>query len=169
MDLSTGQPADLNNHSSSGPANATHDNSKTHDSSNLGAQPTCWIRQIGSSCTDQQIDAMLQGQGAVLNGVWYEAEKDYKAPSTTIQAGSPGSPVNVSIPTASGKSSDPKDGTSVVGVVGAEQGEKPTGVYVATSTPKSGARRGSESGRGYGVVMMGFCALITAIVGWTLI
>ncbi|KAF2104278.1 alpha/beta-hydrolase, partial [Rhizodiscina lignyota] len=169
VDISTGQPIDPNTWSSQGPANATHDNSKTHGSSNLGAQPTCWIRGISSSCTEDQQQAILQGQGSVVAGVWYPEQDDFKAPSTTIQAGSPGSPVNVSFGTetagGTSSSSDSNEGTSVVGVVGAQQGDQPTGVYVATGTPKSDASAPGERMASIAIVLIGFWTSFAVLVG----
>lgn len=119
-DLSTGEPINLSNFSSTGPTNATHTNSVPSQPS-----PTCWIRAINSTCTNTDVEAILAGSGVVEAGVWYENENEYTPPSSSVVAGVPGTPVvrSSSTATSSGKSSS----TTVA----------PTGVYTATATPTS--------------------------------
>ncbi|KAK3955614.1 Alpha/Beta hydrolase protein [Pseudoneurospora amorphoporcata] len=38
----------------------------------------CFLRNLGATCTQEQVEAILQGQGVVINGVWYKEQKDWK-------------------------------------------------------------------------------------------
>jgi carboxypeptidase C (cathepsin A) len=116
--LATGEDTDLSSFGTSGPANST----STFKPPN-SQRPTCYIRDIASTCTDAQIDMIKAGQGVVINGVLYDQESDWNPPSgtETIGAGSPGTP-----PPQVDPSSSPAAKSSSVA----------TGVYVATSTPK---------------------------------
>jgi carboxypeptidase C (cathepsin A) len=114
--LSTGENIDLSSYRTAGPAFSTKTNSKGSSLS-----PVCWVRPAKLSCTPEQLTAMLGGQGVVFNGVWYASQSDYKPPSTSVVAGKPGTPA----PNATSWSM--AKGSSTVA---------PTGVYVATGTPK---------------------------------
>lgn len=118
-DLSTGEPINLSNFSSTGPQNATHTNS-------IPAQPspTCWIRDMSDTCSTSEISSILSGQGVVEQGVWYANANAASSalPSTSVTAGVPGSPIKSSSTVMSAKTVIP-----------------PTGVYTATATPTSTA------------------------------
>ncbi|KAI4721806.1 alpha/beta-hydrolase [Aureobasidium sp. EXF-10727] len=127
-EISTGEPIDLSNFKSSGPMNSTHTNSP------LAKQPapTCWIRAMQDTCSADQIEDMQEGKGIVAGGIWYSNSKQYSAPSSTVTAGKPGTPV-----TSSSTSSKSTSGstTSTVAL---------TGVFTATATPSP--TQGAASG-----------------------
>ncbi|KAI9780759.1 MAG: hypothetical protein M1839_006547 [Geoglossum umbratile] len=117
--LATGEDADLSSFGTSGPANSTNTQKAPSN-----PRPTCYIRDIWSTCTKSQIAMIKAGRGVVINGVLYDQESDWDPPSgtETIGAGSPGTPP----PQARSSSSLPKTSTM------------PTGVYVATGAPAKG-------------------------------
>jgi carboxypeptidase C (cathepsin A) len=114
--LSTGETVDLSNYHTSGPQYSTKSNKQGSNKDSI-----CWIRNIPLSCTDAQKNAILLGQGFVFNGVWYASQGAYKPPASSVQAGKPGTPA--------------PNGTSFSAVNGSPT-VAPTGVYVATGTPK---------------------------------
>jgi carboxypeptidase C (cathepsin A) len=118
--LATGENVDLSSFGTSGPANSTN----TQKAPN-SPQPTCYIRDISSTCTQEQIEMIKAGQGVVINGVFYDQENEWNPPSgtETVGVGSPGTP-----PPQAGLSSSSAARTSTV----------PTGVYVATGAPAKG-------------------------------
>lgn len=73
-DLSSGQPADLATFRSKGDANSTAVNHAPPM-----ALPTCFLRNVAATCSqDQQI--MLQARsGVIINGVHYESEAQWSA------------------------------------------------------------------------------------------
>ncbi|QIW99450.1 hypothetical protein AMS68_004968 [Peltaster fructicola] len=111
--IATGQGINLSNFSTSGPANTTKVN-------NVPPSPitTCWVRAVNSSCTQDDISALLQGKGVVAHGVFYQNSGAISLPTTSVVAGVPGMPTN-STTTASRSS-------TVMPL---------TGVYTATATP----------------------------------
>ncbi len=115
-DISTGESVNLTEFNTTGPADAAYMNEMPPS-----AEPTCWIRAIARSCTDEQKALMLVGKGTVIGGVFYEEEDDYEPPDTSIDAGVPGS-----LPTSSAQFSNDEDASTTVAV---------TGVYVATASP----------------------------------
>ncbi|KAL8908058.1 MAG: hypothetical protein Q9207_001037 [Kuettlingeria erythrocarpa] len=122
--MSLGEPINLSTYKSNGTANATY-TSKAPDS----AKPTCWVRNIDGTCTDDQKNKLLKGDGAVINGVFYDRALDWRAPasSVSVQAGYPGTvPPSMSATAllSAGSSGAAKTTQDVA-----------TGVYVATSTP----------------------------------
>lgn len=131
--MSLGEPIDLNSYKSNGSANATY-TSKAPDS----AEPTCWIRNINGTCTDDQKNMILKGDGAVINGVLYDKSSDWRAPasSVSVEAGYPGT-----IPPAMTATSVPSSGP---GGAAKTTYDVPTGVYVATSTPST-SQKGNSS------------------------
>ncbi|KAL9020328.1 MAG: hypothetical protein Q9185_002406 [Variospora sp. 1 TL-2023] len=133
--MSLGEPIDLNTYSSNGTVNATY-TSKAPDS----AKPTCWIRNINGTCTDEQKEKIFEGEGAVINGVLYDKASGWRAPdsSISIEAGYPGT-----VPPAMTAKSFPSSDFS--GAAKTTQ-KAPTGVYVATSTP-SISQKGASSSR----------------------
>lgn len=123
-DISLGEPIDLATFASSGDANATHTNTAPDQ-----ADPTCWIRSIQSTCNSDQIDKLRNGQGAIINGVLYDSESDWRAPASSVSgdAGYPGSvPASTAVRPVSSTS---RSGSSVT------TSELLTGVYTATATP----------------------------------
>jgi Serine carboxypeptidase len=115
LSISTGEAVDLSAYGSSGPINATHTNSLP-----VSPSATCWLRNIPSTCTDEQISMIENGNGVIIDGVLYNSESDYTLPSSAA-------------PTAQGS-------------VGSGGGDQPTntpskssvvltGAYTATATP----------------------------------
>lgn len=129
-DISTGEPINLLNFTSSGPQNATHTNS-------VPAQPssTCWIRDLNSTCSTNDVAAIAAGKGIVEAGVWYSASSDYTAPTSSVTAGKPGTPISSATATPKTITSGQSSTTTMVA---------PVGVYTATATPSSSS--GSASG-----------------------
>lgn len=115
-DLSTGEAVDLRNFTSSGPKNSTHTNSPLAKQ----PEPTCWIRALQDTCSTEQIEEMQDSKGIVAAGIWYSNSKEYVAPSSTVTAGKPGTPVTQS------PSSKSSSSTSTIAL---------TGVFTATATP----------------------------------
>ncbi|KAK3343060.1 Alpha/Beta hydrolase protein [Neurospora tetraspora] len=37
----------------------------------------CFLRNLGATCTQEQVMAILKGEGVVINGVWYKERKDW--------------------------------------------------------------------------------------------
>ncbi|KAL9598257.1 MAG: hypothetical protein Q9219_004616 [cf. Caloplaca sp. 3 TL-2023] len=126
VDMSLGKDIDLATYASNGTANATY-TSKAPDS----AKPTCWIRNINGTCTNEQKDMILKGDGDIINGVLYERSSDWHPPESSVanEAGYPGT-----IPPAMTATSLSSPGPS--GAAETTQ-EMATGVYVATSTPST--------------------------------
>jgi len=120
-DISTGETISAN-FSSSGPQNATYTNSAPPQPS-----PTCWIRAIEGTCSDDEIASIQAGQGVVDAGVWYANQGQVQTPSSSVTGGVPGT--LPSTPSATGGSS-----TSSIPA---------TGVYTATGTPTARSTAGA--------------------------
>ena len=118
-DISTGDIVDLSTFGSTGPANATHTNSAPPQPA-----PTCWIRNINSTCSSDDVVAILAGKGVVANGIFYQDEESVSLPSSSVAAGVPGQPLSSSSQQTGGSP------TATEGSVTAL-----TGVYTATNTP----------------------------------
>ncbi|THX49244.1 alpha/beta-hydrolase [Aureobasidium pullulans] len=121
-DLSTGEAINLSNFTSSGPMNATHVNAATFKQ----LAPTCWIRDVADTCSIDQLKHMLLEDGMVAAGVYYSNSKQYNAPSSTVTAGKPGTPVARSSTSLSSSGSGSSSSRSTVAL---------TGVFTATATP----------------------------------
>lgn len=106
--VSTGQLVSLGSYNTTGPLNATA-TMVLPDSPSA----TCYLRAIESSCAQDQQQALLEGEGVVINGVWYSASSDW-----------PGVTMTTSSPAASASSTTTTTQTL-------------TGLFTATSTPKS--------------------------------
>ncbi len=128
-DISLGKPADLSTYTSNGTANAT-ETAKAPDQ----LDPTCWVRNIGSSCSEDDRIMLQQGRGVIINGVLYSSSSDWKAPESTISmvAGYPG---NGPLSTTSTGSSGPAP--TQTGDSASTTTEPLTGVFTATSTPST--------------------------------
>ncbi|KAK1852725.1 carboxypeptidase s1 [Colletotrichum chrysophilum] len=91
--------------------NTTGDSEATHtDKLPDSPKPTCWIRYMESSCSSDQKKMLREGEGTIINGVLYSAESDW--------------PLATKAPT----STQPAASSSTTVL---------TGVFTATSTPKS--------------------------------
>lgn len=117
--VSTGETVDLSTFNTTGPLNATHTNSLPSSPS-----PTCYLRDIPGSCTEDQKNMIINNQGVIYNGVLFSASSDvsslFSSTSTFTATATMSAPsVSVSVST-----------TTVL-----------TGLFTATSTPssKSGA------------------------------
>jgi len=121
--IGTGAVLNSSSFSTNGTRNATHTNSVPSQPS-----PTCWVRDINSTCTEDEYRAIAAGKGVVEFGVWYSNANDYKAPTSTVTAGKPGTPIATSTNTPSTMPSGETTSTTMV---------SPVGVYTATGTPVS--------------------------------
>jgi carboxypeptidase C (cathepsin A) len=116
--ISTGERIDLGTYTTNGTQFSTKSNK-----AGTSKDPVCWIRQMMQTCTPEQRTAILAGKGMVMGGVWYEDASDYRPPTSSVEAGSPGRPApNATVEWSSGKPSVPA-----------------TGVYTATGTPSPSA------------------------------
>ena len=109
--VSTGAAVDLSVYNTTGPLNATHTNTLPDS-----PEATCWLRNIPETCTDDQKNMIIDGQGVIIGGVLYDASSDYSGPGTTSTpiAGASGGSGGVSTTTT----------TEVL-----------TGLFIATATP----------------------------------
>lgn len=127
-DLSTGKAVNLTSFGTTGSANATHTNSAPPQNS-----PTCWVRNVGNTCTNDQKLMIHNNEGVIINGVLYDEANDWKAPapSVVVQAGMPGTVPSAMTATtaAASKSSVSSAATTTSNAL--------TGVYVATGTPST--------------------------------
>ncbi|KAL9105941.1 MAG: hypothetical protein Q9227_008965 [Pyrenula ochraceoflavens] len=138
-DLSNGLPVSLNGFLTTGEANATYTNVAP-----AMAEPVCYLRDVPDTCDSEQTEALRNGEGVVINGVWYKEASDWKAPPASLssEAGLPGT-----MPTSSGKG---PGATPARGGGGRGDTTTATGVYVATTTPKMT----TSSKSGYAAPMM---------------
>lgn len=133
-DISLGEAADLSTYTSNGTANATETRKAPEQ-----LDPTCWVRNIENTCTNDQKVMLQQGQGVIVNGELYDEASDWKPPpsSVSVMAGYPGT-----YPTS----------TTTTGPAPTEKGSSPsttsavlTGVFTATSTPSLTPSKGAAS------------------------
>lgn len=153
-DISLGEPIDLSRFSSSGAANATFINNLPDQQ-----ESKCYIRAIGSSCTEEQIDQIGKGEGNVINGVFYVESSDWTAPASSviIDVGFPGD-----VPSATEtllKTSDSVLPATVTQTI-------PTGVFVATSTPSTVREGVAPKGNISGVLLLFEIVLVLRVVGF---
>jgi hypothetical protein len=102
------------------------------------------------TCSADQIGEMQDSKGIVAAGIWYSNSKQYVAPSSTVTAGKPGTPV------AQSSSSKSSSSTSTVAL---------TGVFTATATPSPSK---GEAGRMVAMhewiqSLLGLCALAVVL------
>ena len=151
-EISTGEPANLTSYVSNGTANATYTNTAPSQ-----LDPTCWIRNIGGSCSNEQRTMIENGQGDVINGVLYDKASDWQAPpsSMSVEAGFPGT-----LPSSMTATSGIVSGSSMMA---SSTQDVPTGVFVATSTPTMTKQRSSSKKRQVDVALLTLgCLLIVA-------
>lgn len=158
-DISLGEPADLSSYKSNGTANATQ-TAKAPDQ----LAPTCWVRNIDSSCNADQKVMLQQGQGVIINGVLYSESSDWKTPPATISMGA-GYPGTL-----------PSSTTSIGGPLSTQKGSAATttsqpltGVFTATSTPSTTKQATAPKGNRVevGILMLGcVLALAEVIMGY---
>lgn len=113
--VSTGEQINLAAYNTTGPRNSTHTNA-------LPSSPsaTCWIRNIPGTCSDDQKKKIIDGDGAIINGVLYDSSSDFRLPSST--------------------STPVPEGTSLGSVSGTKTTEVLTGLFTATATPSPGKK-----------------------------
>lgn len=152
--ISLGEAADLSAYTSNGTANAT-ETSKAPGQ----LEPTCWVRNIENTCTNEQKVMLQQGQGIIINGILYNEASDWKSPpsSVSVMAGYPGT-----YPTS----------TTTPGPAPTETGMSPsttsavlTGVFTATSTPSPTSSKGAASSDRAVGVNWGFLGYLLAVGG----
>ena len=152
--ISLGEAADLSTYTSNGTANAT-ETSKAPGQ----LEPTCWVRNINNTCTNDQKVMLQQGQGTIINGILYNESSDWKPPpsSISVMAGYPGT-----YPTS----------TTTPGAAPTEHGMSPsttsavlTGVFTATSTPSPTSSKGAASSDRAVGVKWGFLGYLLAVGG----
>lgn len=136
-DVSLGAAADLSTYTSNGTANAT-ETSKAPSP----FEPTCWLRNVENTCTNDQKAMLQQGRGVIINGVLYGEASDWKPPpsSVSVMAGYPGTyptPTTTISPAPTKKGSSPSTTSAVL-----------TGVFTATSTPSPTPSKGVASSDG---------------------
>jgi hypothetical protein len=85
--------------------------------------PVCWIRDVFSTCTNEQQEAIARGEGIVKNGIWSPKE-----------APAPPAPPKSSLPT---RAAETKTSTTTVPL---------TGVYTATAPPMRASTTAAKSG-----------------------
>jgi len=137
--VSTGEIINLSVYNTTGPLNATHTTS-------LPASPTntCWLRNIGITCNDNQKNMIIANQGAIINGVLYSASSDWSSPSSTVTAaaGNPTATGSVTVTTT----------TQVL-----------TGFFTATSTP-SPTKKKSLGARSHASAVTGLLLSLPILV-----
>jgi hypothetical protein len=112
-DIGTGKDVDMSKFATNGPQYSTHSNKVVEQPESI-----CWIRALDTCSQDEQ-NEILQGNGIVKFGVWVAQEKDMPPPESHSIIGKPGS-----LPT--GSPSQRSTTTSSLPL---------TGVYTATGTP----------------------------------
>jgi len=119
--VSTGETVDLSMYNTTGPINATYSNTLPTSPS-----PTCWLRNIPETCSDEQTHMIIDNQGVIINGVLYDASSDWSSPGTTPT------------PTAGGGG-----GSSGLGgtISVTTTTEVLTGLFTATSTPTPSGKK----------------------------
>jgi hypothetical protein len=108
--VSTGAAIDLSMYNTSGPANATQTFSLPASPS-----PTCWLRNIPETCTEDEKNMIIANEGVIINGILYSASSDWSSPASS------------STPAAGSQSSGTYTVTTTTEVL--------TGLFTATSTP----------------------------------
>jgi carboxypeptidase C (cathepsin A) len=114
--VSTGEIVDLKGYNTTGPLNAT---------SSLALPPspteTCYMRNIGDSCSEDTVSSILVGKGFIMNDVWYAASSLWPGATVTASVAGQSSTTSASL----------------------------TGVFTATATPNAAAGRegGGHDGR----------------------
>lgn len=145
--VSTGEIVNPSSYNTSGPALSTKSNKQG------SSKPTvCWIRNIPGpqGCTNTQKNGILANSGVVYNGVWYASAGDYTPPSSSVAAGKPGTPA--------------PNMTSLSKVNGSPS-VAPTGVYVATGTPKPSMANQTDKSLGCGIYAWLLACGLYAFVG----
>lgn len=148
-DLSTAADVDLSSFMSNGTANATYTASAP-----AAPSPTCWVRNWNGSCSTSDTEAMQNGEGLVKYGMYVQNSESLTLPSTSVNAGIPGSPMTTSTSGTGSGSARASDTTTV----------PLTGVYTATGTPSSSNGAAATAApwmdRRVGMVLLGAAAIV---------
>ncbi|KAA8567696.1 hypothetical protein EYC84_008168 [Monilinia fructicola] len=107
--LSTGETINLSVYNTTGPLNATHTTSLPPSPTN-----TCYLRNIPETCTEDERNMIVDGKGAIIDGILYSDSSDYSAHTTTTTVSGSGSARTASVTTT----------TEIL-----------TGLFTATATP----------------------------------
>jgi hypothetical protein len=138
--VSTGEIINPSVYNTTGPLNATHTTS-------LPASPTntCWLRNIGITCNDNQKNMIIANQGAIINGVLYDASSDWSSPGSTATAaaGNPAGTGSVTVTTT----------TQVL-----------TGLFTATSTPSPTKKSLGTRGQALTGLLLGVPLLVISFL-----
>ena len=158
-DLSTGEVVDLTTFFTQGTANSTQTNSAPSM-----ADPVCYLRGVDTTCSPSQKQGVANGEGVIINGIWYEKASDWKKPasSLSVEAGEPGRPASSALMTVPRSKSQVTSTSSTQmssSKAAASTTSLPTGAYVATATPSVtgrslAPRHIAADMRSYGVMMM---------------
>jgi carboxypeptidase C (cathepsin A) len=132
--VSTGEQINLSLYNTTGPLNATATNS-------LPSSPsaTCWLRNIPNTCNAEQKNKIINNDGVIINGVYYDASSDWSSYTATASPTVAASGGGVSTTTT----------TQVL-----------TGFYTATATPSPTKSLGPPS-LSLNVALSAFSLLIT--------
>ena len=128
-DISLGNQVDLSTYTSSGDSNSTYSNTAPDT-----AKPTCFIRAVNNTCDTDQRNMLANKAGAIINGVLYENEADWKTPNPDLaaMAGFPGTTPSRMLSSAPATTQNAAQST-------VRSGQKtssiPTGVFTATGVP----------------------------------
>jgi carboxypeptidase C (cathepsin A) len=137
--VSSGAIIDLSVFNTTGPLNATQTD-KLPDS----PAATCFLRNIPETCTDDQKNMIVDGQGVIIGGVLYDAASDYTGPATTA----------TSTMEASGSGS-----VSTVTTT-----EVLTGLFTATATPSPSKKSLGVSTSDISSVLLGLPLLLLPLL-----
>ena len=151
-EISTGEPIDLATYTSKGDANATYQNKLPSQN-----PPTCWIRNVAGSCTDDQKTEIAKGSGVIIDDVLYNQESDWQEPASSVMlnAGIPGSvPISMTAGPAQSTNGRIMAPTTTMSV--------PTGVYVATNTPSP--TNGAGTGHHLPIQVLSFVSLVLPLL-----
>ncbi|KAM0278969.1 hypothetical protein ACHAQH_004835 [Verticillium albo-atrum] len=107
--LSTGDAVDLGNYTTEGDGTAD----KHTDDLPEAPAPTCWLRAVPTTCSDDEVEMLRNGEGVIINGVLYENEEDWPLATRTSMSSAEAGAVTSATQTL-------------------------TGLFTATSTPDNG-------------------------------
>ncbi|KAG9243500.1 Alpha/Beta hydrolase protein [Calycina marina] len=118
--VGSGQLIDISNFNTTGPLNATHTNTLPES-----PEATCYLRDIPESCTNDQKNMIINGQGVIINGVLYSSAADWEALTSVV----PTKTITMS--------------TGSVSVIMTTEAQ--TGLFTATVTPTGTEKNGGLS------------------------
>ncbi|KAF5021686.1 hypothetical protein F66182_6274 [Fusarium sp. NRRL 66182] len=131
--VSMGEDIDPATYNTTGEVNATHTDELPEQ-----LKPTCYIRNLNSSCNDDALDLVSRGEGTVINGVLYASAEDW--------------------PLGSEATEDPTSSTATPSTTG-----RLTGDYTATATPEPDSAAWNPPNSGLLAAIAGVMALQAVI------